>query len=580
MAFANSRDSPLPTLRKEEDEVFSTLSRRMAEGHYVVHRESSATTAKVVESLILFRDMLSIFLYSGHAGRDRLLLEDEDANSIGIAKLLSRCPRLKLVMLNGCSTGGQVAKLLELGVPVVIGTSAPVDDEAATRFSTSFFQAFSERRESIRDAFEAGFAAAQVSSREELQTVHDRGIKVDKADKGAVWGLFCEEENAHLLDWKLPSFNEAAESVPYEPNEAIIEALTESLAPYNETLAEIREQEEFGGEASISDKQKAILESLPHPISEQLRKLLAPKDDNSQSAVFFDRPGMDRLQQLTTTYNTIMEFLAFIMLGQLWDAASEEEEKLEIASKHYETIKAFFQLKKNERPTYNFLPLIRSIRLTFDDNEIPYFISELQELQQTFNSDSPFHFACTFLETLKQRLPRKEIGDGEARALCKTVEERLADVLLEFGFLANYTLTSVKDVGVLKYRHRKEVRFKHKLVKLVQKFVKLAEEQTVYLEMLDTASVILLKNDKEKIQYLNLSPFIIDENAFEERVGNVSKLHFFERYEPMMDCFLFRHVYKPGDQLLAVQKQREYRMIKEQFNVFSNLLFEKPMKAL
>ena len=51
-----------------------------------------------------YREQISIFHFSGHTGRDSIILEDEALNTQGLAKLLSQCPNLKLVVLNGSST--------------------------------------------------------------------------------------------------------------------------------------------------------------------------------------------------------------------------------------------------------------------------------------------------------------------------------------------------------------------------------------------------------------------------------------------------------------------------------------------
>ena len=138
LAFANSQSDPLPTLREEDDKACSLLSRRAGQGHYALHRDSCASLPKVAEQLLNYRDSLVAFLFSGHAGRDKLLMEDQDARAEGIAELLGLCQRLKLVILNGCSTGGQVERLLALpNHPAVIATSAPVPRPACGFFHQS-----------------------------------------------------------------------------------------------------------------------------------------------------------------------------------------------------------------------------------------------------------------------------------------------------------------------------------------------------------------------------------------------------------------------------------------------------------
>ncbi|MCP3932443.1 MAG: hypothetical protein GY705_25510, partial [Bacteroidetes bacterium] len=91
LAFSNSRHSPLPTLSEEDERVYQMLARREAEHHFGIHRNSYATIPHISEYLSLFQDDIIMFLFSGHAERDRLLLDDEAANAAGIAQLLGRC---------------------------------------------------------------------------------------------------------------------------------------------------------------------------------------------------------------------------------------------------------------------------------------------------------------------------------------------------------------------------------------------------------------------------------------------------------------------------------------------------------
>ena len=47
------------------------------------------------------KDDLCLILYSGHAGSDMLLLDDQEASADGFRDLLKLCPKLQLVVLNG-----------------------------------------------------------------------------------------------------------------------------------------------------------------------------------------------------------------------------------------------------------------------------------------------------------------------------------------------------------------------------------------------------------------------------------------------------------------------------------------------
>ena len=575
LAFANSQNEPLSSLQKEDDKVYGLVSRRAMQQHFFLHRDSNATIPKVTEYLILYKDSISLFLYSGHAGRDALLIGDKKANSTGIAHLLSQCPQLKIVFLNGCSTEGQVKELLERGVPAVIATSAPINDRTATEFSISFFQSLSEGRSTLGEAFEAALGAAMVINGE-IQVHRDFVIEdfeeLDGEEK-PIWGMFTNDKHPDVLQWKLPE-SPTTFQADFKPNELLISELVEALADFSPEAGKIMDDESMGAERSILDKRAAILTCLPHPISEQLRKLLV-EESSIQGGVFYDKPGKPRLKQMVVTYNTIIELMAYVMFSQLWEIINEKD-GFALPDELKEEFRAFFKLGPEERINFNFLPLLNTMRDEIKGDDFSWFIHEIQE--DFFGDTTEFALACTFMETAKKRVNSKSLTDNEAAQLCFTAEEKLAKVVGKLGFLAHYTLTSIKDISFIKYRHLKEPKYKHKMVKLEQRFVGLAEEQNIMDSFWESSSVLLIRKEGNS-RFLNLSPFIIDENAFDDKAG-IAKLRFFDRYESSSDAFSFKHVYKPDDLPLVVQKQVNYRMLKAQFDAFSQLVFNQKMKTI
>ena len=110
------------------------------------------------------------------------------------------------VILNGCSTKGQVAALLEQGIPVVVATSAPVNDFRATQFSITFFEELALNAASIKEAFDAAISAAKVKGNIK-EEIGDRGIvlRPTSASREATWGLYYQEgKEAITTTWRLP----------------------------------------------------------------------------------------------------------------------------------------------------------------------------------------------------------------------------------------------------------------------------------------------------------------------------------------------------------------------------------------
>ncbi len=308
LAFANSTHEKLDSLQEEDEKVYDLLSRRKATfGDVDILREQYATTGRVMESLSLYQNQVQVFLYSGHAGRDRLLLEDQDANAEGIAALLRECPEIKLVILNGCSTKGQVTQLLDSGVPIVIATSSPVEDKAATRFSIGFFKSFVERSNTIGKAFDDGIAAAQVVANKRIAVSRGRAIN-QLDDQTPPWGISYLPQNEIYLDWRLGEAEQPEEG--FEVNKLLLEASWQAIHPFLSVANK--------DQLSRNDRLDRIITELPHPVSEFLRRLIASRKPGEEDT-FYNEPGPDRLQYLLYTYTNCIDILAITLLAQLWD---------------------------------------------------------------------------------------------------------------------------------------------------------------------------------------------------------------------------------------------------------------------
>jgi WD40 repeat protein len=148
-AFANDKVDEAAYLRNLSAEmhgVRKALGEAVRNGLCEVIERTSATISDIID---VFQDpvygsRIAIFHYGGHADGFRLLLESETggnaaAHKEGLVPLLSRQLGLKLVFLNGCSSEAQTNDMLEAGISAVIGTSASINDELATRLAVRFY---------------------------------------------------------------------------------------------------------------------------------------------------------------------------------------------------------------------------------------------------------------------------------------------------------------------------------------------------------------------------------------------------------------------------------------------------------
>ena len=580
-AFANDQLNPLPSLQKEANELFRLLSPGELQQRYILYFDRFATREKIAYYLTQYKDNLTLFHYSGHAGRDALQTEKGISHSAGIAQLLGQCPKLKTVFLNGCSTEGQVKGLQAKGVPSIMATSSPINDQKATNFSIRFYQALS-----VQDKLETAYELAKgdvLTKDPNLDLGLYRDFEIDFSDEEVVksdqpqWGLFVKEDRDDILSWQLPQSVSPQTQTDFHPNELLIDTLIESLAPYAREVRNIKRDEEDGEEIDFADKRLAILNSLPAPIAEQLRKLMVPLADSDKG---FDKISEARAEQLVKTSQTILELYTFTMISQLWDLIQGDSD-IKFLPHQKETLQRFFKMNREERENFQFIPLLKMLGEVLEQEKETSFILEIDKLKVAYQEGSAFFQAFHYLDALKRRLDRDELESNEVTEACRQGEISLADIFKELGFLANYTLAAVRMIDVVKFRHTPTATFRHSLVRLVKLMGGLEEKSEEFDDFMDSRSVLLLRKPPKKgkepppgtKRYLNLSPFVIDENAFDERNSDVSKVYFFHYYDQGMKKYVFRHAYKPEDIPLLVSDDK-YPLVKTQFQAFMELIFE------
>ncbi|MCB9291556.1 MAG: hypothetical protein H6559_00255 [Lewinellaceae bacterium] len=605
LTYANSPTAPLEALSREDDAVYEMLSRRYQQQHFALQREAHADMDKIARYLIRFREELEVFSFSGHAGRDRLRLEGQDANAEGIARLLELCPRLKLVLLNGCSTEGQVRRLLQLeNRPAVIATSAPVGDMQACQFAISFFQALSEEFLPVEEAFRIGLAAAQAVAKGPLQVEPGRQLATgeESHEERPLWGLFTADETGERERWMLPLGQAAEPGQPAsQPNELLIGALMDSLEPFDPEVAQVKAEEQQRSSAFyftestdtlLPRKHHIIIRSYPSPISSHLKLLFAPRRQGEEGEVFYDEFNLPRLQRLAQVYLSAVELPAFFLLGQLWDRLLLEqgppppEDLLPV-------IRRFLLAQAEERRTRLQFQLVPAVFAFLEGNGEGPFFGELAGRMEHFTVDSAYYHACQTLESLHKRLAARQFrpaGDPQLAPSCLVAEQGVAEALRVLSFLANYALISIRNIDVLCNRHFMEPHYIHKVVRLEINLVYQDAAPVLDVEdhtsFLHNYSVLVRPKGKGKDSFLNLTPFIFDENAFipkaQARKDNL-KLYYFSHYDGLKDELVFKHVDNMANPPLRVSNQANQgplKHLRDQIEAFSHLLFNRPLREL
>lgn len=523
LAFANDQDAHLPLLEAERKAIKGHLIPLANEQYFQLFDESSTTITDLIRYLSDFNDRVAIFHYGGHAESDKIILTDGHADSSGVAQALALQDQLKLVFLNGCSTYEQVRELLALGIDAVIATTVPVGDNSAKEFADVFYKALVTQH-SLEEAFRLSAANYLIKKGENVGIYRGQGIDRPEGDENLPWGLYVKEEEAASLGWKIPresatslivrgaGYRYQAETV----NQKIIETLANAIAPYSDTVRDLTENAKRRGRApKIRDLRVAVIDSFPTPLGTHLRKLILSEEISTE-----------RLRRIVNVYLVATELLAYILLSQVWNEIRKKPD-LEIPSDQLEYLRAFLTLDGDTVHNYDYVQLIRALGDIYESLDIPYFISEFADFRTAFYQDESLQQAYQFLEEMRVELSATVTAD-EIESFCVQAEDHLCKLFKHLGFSAKYKLVTIKSIEMHKERFESPS-YRHNMVILdrITAAFGVLDEILPSDSYTENDSVVLVPTEDTLSPYLNLSPFIVDENALSRQQN--SKI-FFYRY--------------------------------------------------
>lgn len=284
-----------------------------------------------------------------------------------------------------------------------------------------------------------------------------------------------------------------------------------------------------------------------------------------------------RLEQLAMTYRTTAQFLCFTVMSQLWDERHKNE-KLAIGEDNIVAFNSFFALNAENARSFNYIKLVETITNIFDEAKIPYFIDELHKIKFAQDRSPDFFKAYAFLNKLLQELEDSGIQPDQIEPLCLETEQNLGLVLKELSFLVKYKLATIKNIEIIKKRHEK-ARFRHNQIMLNRALTVastgIAEIGVEFDNFTDNKCVLFLKTrDNEVLDYLNLTPFIIDENALNNDYS--SKLYLFNHQEG--DNYFYKFLNNVNDPPLVIHEEN-LPEIQAQFERFKAEIFGVPFST-
>ena len=205
---ANDPNDRLAALAKEGNAIQYALN-QVPRKNYNVVPLSEATTEEIIKELDVPNREIEILHYAGHADNALLRLNDVDADAQALARKLTPMNTVKLVFINGCSSGGQVRFFHQANIPFVIATAKPINDAEAAWVAREFYKYFCLGR-SVRAAF-AEVMSNAAFSKQNIAFVNVRGIGCpeDLNDAAFAWGIY-EREGGENPDYFLPLVDENA----------------------------------------------------------------------------------------------------------------------------------------------------------------------------------------------------------------------------------------------------------------------------------------------------------------------------------------------------------------------------------
>lgn len=601
--FSNDMDNFLPNVERERKMIEEALEHFDDSNRLSVKAHSSVGVEELFRLFNRYKGRIALFHFAGHAGGTGLQFNDKNAEGSevgraeGIADLLKQEVEkgiLQLVFLNGCRTEPQLKLLQAAGVPSVISTYYPIEDNKAVAFAKVFYQYLTnkeaenpfEKLPTIGEAFKHAKSYLRTTYKaEEAENHRDFMINLSGDDKQEAWTLYSENE-----DWNLSAITADEEKVF---NLRLTQELLDTLdiraedepgpddASLAELLKEIRPDGIWDEKAGSINTGKAELTSrFVGVIGKQLRKIFAIGASLQADYEMKDKGEVKNyIQNCNLTCKRALQLLCYYLISNLWDFLSQEADNLsEEQRKGFEpfftrktnlSIKGYFQLLKLLMELYVQYPKLGE-SLGAPENRTEDFASQVKE-------DGLFQHACDNLDELQELIDTEKFE----RIDCFKAERNLATVLSTCWFLTKYQMVSIKEIVYEQVRNASPA-YLHKfaLINLATREVTSSKPidsrdpgqhsgYDIYYKDKPNHTDAVLLTRKGTAKSINLFPFVIDYNALTFKNG--SKIYFYEgkendttlRYSSLDDgkeiLIKYTGVLQEGDKLNELFRDNEKR---------------------
>ncbi|MFM5892876.1 MAG: CHAT domain-containing protein [Novosphingobium sp.] len=557
-AFANDPDRFLESLQQESDAISDALRGRKDSGAINLEVQQGASIGRLFDLIGRYGNQLAVLHYGGHANGTALDLQaaggtNAEAHGGGLAQLLGTLPALKLVFLNGCATQGHVEALLAAGVPAVIATSAPVEDDIALQFAREFYTALADPAASRTIDFAFTRARALVATAKGDGISFEKrgmsvGIDTPPVIGAAKWGLYAAAGKEVAFAWSLPDHSAANFVIDGAAPVTASEIATPSgnlvarqAAAVSELDAEFRKRMELERQMSrdgtVDERlvREGIINAFPSPIGEKLRILFAG-----------GQMGDPRLRLAVATYDITTRFIAFALVAQLWDLFEDKSGAVTLSDDQWRAIEAFNQLDEAGTARFDFLDLAVKLTAVIEANGAAPYMAQCSGLGAAMAA-SDCAAAQVFMNEMRGAIHDGTVDPTKVADLAQQADLHLDHALYAMTFVAGYKLATIKEITINRTR-RKDASFLHRRVVLDRAAAALYKDDTqALLHYADNESVILLKDLDDVTSYINLSPFVLDQNALTRNPG--TNLYFMHWYDEPNGSVHYTQISEDSDQI-------------------------------
>jgi len=274
----------------------------------------------------------------------------------------------------------------------------------------------------------------------------------------------------------------------YNPNDDIVKKLYLAFKDQTEGTPEYKYWE-FVGTMDTREIANKIIQSFPWPIGVEIRRLFS--GDKREL-------NKERLEQALKVAEKATQFIALILLAQLWEEAKAK--KISITPDFNQ------QFMGLEKPSFGiWAGLVRAIHSIFENQGITPFTAHFSN--KCFSNKG-------FIKQIEKLVKiRNDEAHFQKESSPEEVEEVLREFLCHIAFLVRYKLVTVSEIEVYKTR-LSQVSYKHSFRLLNSSHEDFINEDKDYDSFFESHVVLLFKDFASPKPYLNLSPFIIDTSAY------------------------------------------------------------------